>query len=821
MMPTPPKDDASQTVRGYCALCTAHCATVATVENGRVVRLDPDHDHPNGGVMCIKGKAAPELVYNPDRLNYPLKRTRPKTDADPGWQRIGWDQALDEIAGRIRDIRERYGPRAIALAKGTKSGTSVDDVERWLGRLLHLLGSPNWVSTTHVCNWHKDTGFSYTFGTNLPTPDLAHSKSFLLWGHNPSSTSLILAHDIVAARARGMQTVVVDPRRIGIGAQASILLQPRPGADGALALALIHCLLEESWYDAAFARQWTNGTFLLDRVSGRLLTQADISASGATDRYLVWDQSGNRPAVYDPATGTYDRDSVMPALFGVHSIAGQNGAAISCVPVFERLAEIAAEFAPERSEKIHWVPAEKVWQTALLLAHNRPVSMYMWNGVGQHTNATQTSRAIATLYALLGDFDRMGGNVVFPKIPVNDVGGKEFLPKEASAARIGRERKPLGPPAKPGNCAAYDIFTAILEERPYPVKAMLNFGSNTILSNADSGYGREAMKNLELAVAADLFMTPTAELCDYVLPATSFLEMSNITTAFEHRREGKTHMQYRAAAVEPLAERRADTWMIFELAKRLGFAEQFWHGDIESGYAYELQPSGVSLERLKSAPGGISLPKEPTYEKHAKKSASTPPSTKETGGSESTGNGQTNNNPRGFATPSKKVEIYCLPFAANGISPLPEFVEPAISPVSRPDIAAEFPLILTNAKNTTFVHSQQRALAGLRKSLPQPRAELHPATAERYGIRNDAWMRLETPRGAIKVKARVSSSIVPGVVCCQHGWWQDCKELELPGYDPYQTTGANAATLIGTDLADPVSGSLPHRSYLCRVEPVE
>src|SRR4029453_1144831 len=165
---------AKKFVRGYCALCTAHCATVATVENGRVTRLDPDDDHPNGGVICIKGKAAPELVYNTDRLNYPLKRTQPKGDPNPGWQRVSWDEALDDIARRLTSIRDRHGAKAVALAKGTKSGTSVDDVERWLGRFLYLFGSPNWVSTTHVCNWHRDTGFSFTFGTNLPTPDLAH-----------------------------------------------------------------------------------------------------------------------------------------------------------------------------------------------------------------------------------------------------------------------------------------------------------------------------------------------------------------------------------------------------------------------------------------------------------------------------------------------------------------------------------------------------------------------------------------------------------------------------------------------------------------------
>jgi anaerobic selenocysteine-containing dehydrogenase len=128
--------NSARTVRGYCALCTAHCATVATVENGRVVALDADHDHPNGGVICVKGKAAPELVYNPDRLNYPLKRTKPKGDADPGWQRVSWEDALDDIAKRLSAIRNQYGAKALALGKGTRSGTSVADVERWLGRFL-------------------------------------------------------------------------------------------------------------------------------------------------------------------------------------------------------------------------------------------------------------------------------------------------------------------------------------------------------------------------------------------------------------------------------------------------------------------------------------------------------------------------------------------------------------------------------------------------------------------------------------------------------------------------------------------------------------
>ncbi|MGH7766268.1 MAG: molybdopterin-containing oxidoreductase family protein [Candidatus Binatia bacterium] len=789
--------EASYTVRGYCALCTAHCATVTTVENGRVVRLDPDHDHPHGGVMCIKGKAAPELLYHQDRLDYPLRRTRPKGDPDPGWQRVGWNEALDDIAKRLLKIREQHGARAVALVKGTKSGTSLDDAERWLGRLLYSFGSPNWVSTTHVCNWHRDTGFGYTFGTNLPTPDLERSGAFLLWGHNPSSTSLILAHDIVAARARGMKLVAVDPRRVGIAGQADILLQVRPGSDGALALALIHAVLEEGWYEAGFVRQWTNGTFLLRRDTGEVLTEADISSSGARGSYVMWDEISDRTVIYDPASGMSEKDRLRPLLFGEKSVRGENGAEIPCETVLQALARTAARYSPERAAPITRVPADKVWKAALLLAHNRPASMYMWNGVGQHTNATQTSRAIAALYALLGDIDQPGGNVVFPKPKLNVVDGKEFLAKDAAAERIGLAQKPLGPPAKPGNCAAYDIFTAILDEKPYAVKALLNFGSNTVMSTGDSRRARAALCALEFSVATDLFMTPTTALCDYVLPATSFLEGSNLSNGFEHRRQGKLHLQYRTAAVAPLAGRRSDTWIVFELAKRLGLAGRFWNGDIEAGYAHELAPTGVSLDQLKNSPGGVTVPIAPRYQKHA----------------EPDENGKF----RGFATTSGKVELYSHRFAEYGYPPLPDYQEPAMSPVSRPDIAGDFPLVLTNAKFTTFIHSQHRALPALRKSSPEPTAELHPETAAAFGVKNKDWMIVESPKGAIRVRAQVTDRIIPGVVCCQHGWWQECRSLDRPGYDPYADNGANPSVLVGTELADPISGSLPHRSYLCRI----
>jgi len=795
---------ASSAVHGYCALCTAHCATIATVENGRVTRLDADPDHPNGGVICIKGKAAPDLVYHPDRLDYPLRRTRPKGDADPGWQRISWDEALDAIAKRLLDIRERYGSEAVAFVHGTPSGTSIDDSVRWLRRFCNAFGSPNVASPTHVCNWHKDTVFGYTFGKNyarLPLPDFARSNAFLLWGSNPSSTNLIMAHDIVAARSRGMKIVAVDPRRVGIAGQADFLLQVRPGSDGALALALIHVLIEQQQYDEAFVCDWTNGPFLIRNDAGRLLTEADLVSGGKSDRYIVWDENRDGPVVYDSASGGYGKDNVKAALFGDKDIRIKDGTHLHCTPAFATLADIARRHTPEQSAAITWVPAEKVREAAQLLATNRPVSIYMWNGVAQHTNATQTNRAISSLYALLGDVDRPGGNVDFSFVGLKPVQGEEFLTKEQAAKRIGLEKKPIGPPAKPGDCAPEDYYTAVLEGQPYPIKALLDFGSNPIIGFADSSRGRAALCALDFAVACDFFMTPTAELCDYVLPAASFLETANVTPGARYRAEARTQLQYRPAAIEPLAERRSDTQIVFDLARRVGLGDRFWQGDVEKGYAYELGPTGISLDQLKSSPGGITLSVPHRFQKHEA----------------TTENGIK----RGFATPTRRVELYSTLFAEHGYSPLPDYVEPAVSPISREDLAAEYPLIFTNAKFTTFIHSQQRGLARLRKVSPDPTAELNPETAARFSIKDKVWMVIQSPKGSIRARARVTDRILPGVVCCQPGWWQECKELELPGYDAYSSDGANVSALIGGESVDPISGATPNRSLLCRIRPVE
>ena len=787
----------AEQVRAYCNLCHVHCPIVCTVSGETVTRIEPDHDHPAGGAMCVKGKAAADLLRAPERLRYPLRRTRPKGDPDPGWERISWDEALDTIAERLLAVRAEYGAEAVAFCKGTSSGTALSDSEPWLARLSHAFGTPNVVGTTYLCNWHRDTGNVYTLGMPLPTPDFERAGAVLLWGHNPGATSLAFARAIAAAQGRGARLVVVDPRRVGFAARADVHLQPRPGTDGALALALIHALVTRDGHDVAFVRTWTNGPLLLRADTGRLLRWADLHPEEA-DGYTAWDTRAARPVRYDPTTGTYTAPTEALALHGEWHLRLASGEMVVVRPVFAALLAEAAACAV-RVETLTGVPAERVEAAAALLAAHRPVALYFWNGLTQHTNTIQNSRAVTVFWALLGDFDRPGGNVVLPSVKLAPVEASELLPAAQAARRLGRAERPLGPPARPGQVTGYDLYRAILAGEPYAVKALVGFGGNLLYAHAAPALGREALTRLPFFAQAELFLTPTASFADIVLPAASFLERDNVWAGWPLPLAARGHVQYRPAVVPPVGEARADTWIIFELAKRLGLGDRFWDGDIAAAYAHQLAPTGLTLDTLKAAPGGVTLSLPPTrYAKYAESASENGP-------------------PRGFATPTGKVELYAVPFAEHGQPPLPRFAPPASA--GRGDTAGAYPLVWTSAKLLQYCHSQHRALPSLRRAVPEPYAELHPQTAAEYGIADGAWMVVESPQGTVRVRARVTEAVLPGVVCGVHGWWQECSPLGLPGYPPFAATSANTNLLIPHDERDPISGATPSRSHRCRVRP--
>ena len=709
----------------FCPLCVSRCGARAELSDGTLLALHPDPSHPTGKAICLKGKAAPDMVYHPARLLHPLRRTTPKDAVDPGWERITWDEALDVVADRLSSAAAAGGPESVAISSSSPSTSAISDAVDWIQRLARAFGTPNYSSYMELCGWGRYLAPLYTFGASVPgvyLPDLENASCILFWGYNPSVARLAHATSTVAAVGRGAKLIVVDPRKAGLAGRADHWLRVRPGTDAALALSLTHVMIENSWYDTEFVRDWTNAADVID---------------GET----VWDLLASR----------------------------------------------CAEFRPERAEAITGVPAAEIVAAAKTIWEARPVAFYTWSGLEQHSGTTQTIRAINVLYALTGCLDVPGGNVLFEAVPSNPVDGREFLTGTRPRA-VGADQRPLGP-ARFEFVTGEDLYTAILDHR---ISTLVGFGGNMVMAHADSLRGREALRGLDFFVQADLFMTPTAELADLVLPVTTPFEAEALKIGFEYSQEAQSLVQLRQPLVTPRGEARSDLEIVFGLATRLRLGDHFWNGDIDAAFRYQLAPSGIALDELRAHPEGVRVPLTTRYRKYTDS---------------------------GFATPSRRVELYASTLATHGYDPLPAFEEPQISPRSRPDLADRYPLVLSCAKSLFFCETQHRQVAALRKSAPDPQLEIHPSTAEARRIAAGDWVSLDTPLGSVQARAKLNASLDPQVVFAQHGWWQACEELGLPGYPPYGPDSANLNLVLPQTPSDPISGSSPMRATVCDVSP--
>jgi anaerobic selenocysteine-containing dehydrogenase len=371
----------------------------------------------------------------------------------------------------------------------------------------------------------------------------------------------------------------------------------------------------------------------------------------------------------------------------------------------------------------------------------------------------------------------------------------DLLAPEQRAKALGLSVRPLGP-SRWEFVTSGEVYGAALEARPYKVRGLVGFGANLVMAHADSGRARDALTSLDFMVHTDLFMNPTAALADVVLPVASAFESGALRVGFEVSEAAQAHVQLRRRVVPPRGQSRADIEIVFDLARRLGFGDRFFGGDIEAGWRHQLAPSGVSLEALRAEPRGLRVPVVTRHRKYSmiKDGVAT-----------------------GFATPSRRIELYSEELLNRGYPPLPEYEEPRVSPRSRPDLATRFPLVLTSTKDTHFCETQDRSIPSLRRRAPDPQVEIHPDLAAMRGIVAGDWVRIESPVGSIRARARLNVSLDRNVVCGQHGWWEACQEIGAPGYDPFGPEGANLNLVIDRREVDPVSGTVPHRSFICDV----
>jgi anaerobic selenocysteine-containing dehydrogenase len=698
----------TRVLRSVCRSCHGGCGVLLHVRDGNLIKVEGDRESPlNHGRLCPIGTATLDLVYHPRRLHHPLRRVGPRGSGQ--WQRISWDQALDEISERLLALRCAFGPESIALGTGTGRHHI-----RWVSRFGHALGTPNWCEPGFAQCFHPRVNASIlTFG-DFPVCDFTGEtppQCMLFWGHNPlnSGPDGETRFNVHEAIAHHPKIIVIDPRQTELAKKADIWLQVRPGADDALALAMLQVLIEEQLYDEAFVRRWTYG--------------------------------------------------------------------------FEALAEHVRKFTPEWAEPITWVPAKDIRAAASLFARTRP-AMLEWGCAIEHTpKCIQTVRAVSMLPALTGNIDVPGGWVFgmhglgrFPSLIEN-------LTPEANAKRLGADRFKLlcGEGADLPAAHIPSLLRAMREGKPYPVKAFLIFGNNTLVTYANSLQAREALMSLDFIVCADLFMTPTAELADIVLPAAAWPELDQLA-GLPTIAANVVLAQQKAVQI---GECRSDEEIFVELACRmkLGLCTE----PVKDVLDAQLRAGGlkITFDELKQR-GFIKVPFK--YRKY------------ETGG---------------FNTPTRKIELYSTRFEQMGYDPLPSYREPPESPLATPEVAKDYPLVLTTgARISHFFNSEHRQIEVLRKAHRYPIVEIHPQTAAPLGIANGDWVVIETRRGRIRQKAKLTTGIDPRVIHAEHGWWYP----EISDSD-HGVWMSNVNLLTDNQPPyDPAMGTYQLRGLLCRIE---
>jgi anaerobic selenocysteine-containing dehydrogenase len=450
---------------------------------------------------------------------------------------------------------------------------------------------------------------------------------------------------------------------------------------------------------------------------------------------------------------------------------------------FDELKEFVQDYTPEEMETITWVPTDKIRQAARMIATIKPAVVVEGNGLDQHTNTVQTVRTTSILRALIRTVDERGGSIMVPPLPLIDVKRCDSLHPEFSDKAVLQYPLYYKEDRAVTGVALTDSIAA---GKPYPIKALIVQGGDPAAVLSETGTIREIMKKTDLLVVHDLYHTATGQIADIVLPAASFLERDLMLYYHNRPFANGNLIAMQNQCVPPVGESKSDLDFIFSLARRVGLGEYFPWEKVTDAFDWELEPYGISVAWLREHPGGY-VRKYKLEELDRKYERV------------------------GFPTPSKKIEFVASLFAEHGLDPLPTFVEPAASPVSTPELVEKYPFICsTGLKLGIHTHTQFRTLPWIREIEPEPFGEIHPRTASELGIENGDWMIVESPKGAIKVRARVRATVHPQVVMITHGYGE-----------PYAGNEDLPNLITSEKERDPVAGATGNRSFLCAVRKAE
>lgn len=665
--------------------CHEGCGVLLYTQDDKLVKVEGDPLHPyNQGRICARCAALPQIQNSSLRLKYPMKRARADRGEDK-FERISWDEAYDIIEREFKKAKEEHGPESLVAFTGT--GRMMWEPYR----LMFSAGTPNVTNelSGSSCYMPRLVAGLGVFGTVYPVVDC--SQQFEDRYDNP--------------QWRAPEVIVIWGCNV-------VLSNP----DWFFGAWIIECMKRGS------------KIVVVDPRLTWLAARADIwlDLRSGTDGALAL-------SMLDVIVneGLYDKEFVEKWTSG-----------------FDELAQVAAQWTPDRAAKTCWIDdPQKIVDAARLYANARPGAIQLGLAVDMQVSGLPAAQAIMALMSITGNLDVPGGMIFCPDpfgVSLANVGLEEYVSRDARLKTLGHDKYPIlaaGVAFPNPDTVAETLVT----DEPYPLKAGIIFGTNFLTCmGQDPLKWKEGCKRLDFIAAVDLFMTPTImELADVVLPTATFVERDSI-------RAQVYNLSTINKALEPPHECKSDNQIVRELGRRLN--PDAWPFETDDSLLDALiSVSGMTYNQIKENKGWVypefSYGK---YEKGLLRPDGTP----------------------GFPTMSGKVELSSGFFAAFGLNPLPEFAEPFVSPVSRPDLYEEYPfLLMTGARDPSYFHSEGRQSEALRETSPWPVVELNPADAHDLGVSDGDWVWIENYKDKIRQVVRTTESIKRGMALSYHAWW--------------------------------------------------
>jgi len=809
-------------------MCPVSCGILARRVNGRLVKIEGNPNHPiNEGGLCPKGNSGIMTLYDPYRIKAPLKRTNPKKGRgeDPGWVEISWDEAIELIASKLREIRRR-NPNTFVLLHGE------NQIPEFTAAFMSAFGSVNDIGRDSLGEAALDVADALTWGASRHRVDVDNCNLLLLFGTGAAAESNTLflwyARHIADARERGMKLVVIEPRLSNSAAVADEWIRINPGTDAALALAMMNVLIEKGLVDYDFIKNATNGPYLVDVSSGYFVRRGG--------KPIIWDRKGSRVV-------PWDSEGVEPALTGSYLVDGKE-----CKPAFQLLYEVVKRYTPEEAARITGVAADRIIDLAeefgrkaqigstVLLEGNiipyRPVAAEFYRGVCAHQHGVLYSRAILLLNMMVGNIDAVGGLSMMNVGEGDDITG--MLKTPPYRVKFPPERIDLKDSFYP---LAYSgvrqqVTLSILQpERyllPYKVEAMMIYYANPLLQTPSEELQIEAFKEVPFLFIVDCFMSESAEVADVILPDRTYLERFDLVPI--HTPTHKGHA-LRQPVVEPLYNTRHIVDILIDIAERVGFL--YGEGGfndhlnrrlgLRGKYKLNLNEKYTNeeiLDRLCRSLYGDEYDLE-WFKKHGVKAVALKPHQRYMRYRQ---NGRIYRmhlysetiKEAGDAL-RREVERLGLEWwkSYQYYQPLPVYIEPsAYGSETSFDLHLITYKLVEHAVSRTAQNPWLMELYGLGvPGLEEPRLLISSIDAERRNIKDGEEVWVESPSGKIRVRALVVEGIKPGVVglSTHFGHW---------AFNRYaKGVGVNVNKLIplGEDYTDPISGQQAFNDTKVRV----